>query len=91
MISADNEFARFKQLAEAVGLSPLPLELQSDRFYRFNPEKRRRGKLVFRFVNQQRTLSVFDFNGADGKPFNDIMTKKLGSNDTHGVTQHPSQ
>ena len=75
LISADNEFARFKVLAEAVGLPLLPLEMPKDRFYSFNLDKKRRAKLVFTASpSHSKKLTICDFSRADGKPFCDIST-----------------
>lgn len=71
LFSADLEFERFAALSQKTGLLPLCLEFSADRFYSFNREKYRRGKLTFCWSNRTRALRVIDFQ-CNGKRFDEI-------------------
>lgn len=71
VFSADLEVERFSALSRKTGLTPLCLEVSKDRFYSFNREKYRRGKLAFRWPNRTRALRVIDFQ-CNGQRFDEI-------------------
>lgn len=71
VFSADLELERFSTLSQLAGLLPLCLEVSRDRFYSFNREKYRRGKLTFCWPNRSRALRVIDFQ-CNGKQFDEI-------------------
>ncbi len=72
VLSADLEFERFAALSRQAGLTPNGLQFSADRFYSFNQEKYRRGKLTFRWPNRTRVMRVVDFHRHDGKRFDEI-------------------
>jgi hypothetical protein len=82
LYSPNLEFLHMLDLADTFGLQPLLFEFTKDRYTALNAGKRGLGKMTFYrdrgmgLKEKGETISIIDFQEAEGKPMSDVRTLK---------------